>query len=44
MISFSEYVDSQEIGSTVIHHLPHGGEGLEIRIKNTSSEGTDVTG
>ena len=39
-----EAEELQWIGSTFGHHLLYGGEGLEVRIKNTSDAGSDTYG
>ena len=44
MISFPEAVESRLIGISAIHHLPCGGEGLSVRIKNNSVKGAGITG
>ena len=43
-IPLHKAVEYQGRGITSRHHIPCGGEGLAVRIKNTSDEGDDVSG
>ena len=43
-LSSVEDADLQGRGSTSGHHLPHGGEGSAVRIKDTSAAGADTSG
>ena len=38
-----EAAELQGRGITVRHHLPHGGEGLAVNIKNISAEGSGTS-